>query len=122
MGRHEPVYFVDGARPEAGADSGIESEVADRCVQYSEERPDVQICGTVAPDWTPPPEPYFEPNVCQAALEWLAERHSPAVDPESCLVIEGSATWDVVFVPANGGENVHVPFDPTGTSPWLAHP
>ena len=116
-----PRFWVDGARPDSGATSGREQDVADRCVPYSADRTDVQVCGELPPGWEPPPKPYFDPTVCDAALDWLGDRASPAVDADSCLVNEGSGTWDVVFVRVDGGGNVHVPFDQSRTSPNLAH-
>jgi hypothetical protein len=116
-----PRFFLDGARPDSGATSGSEQDVADRCVPYSADRTDVQICGELPPGWEPPPKPYFDSRVCDAALDWLEDRGSPPVDSDSCLVNEGSGAWHVVFVRVHGGGNVHVPFDPSGTSPNVAH-
>jgi hypothetical protein len=69
---HRPVYYVDGARPSPDAEDSDDDE---GCVPYSEERPDIHICGRgdLPDSWTPAPPPgsYSDyPAVCEAAA-WI---------------------------------------------------
>ena len=123
----EPTFFVDGARPHVtGEAKNPTDEVPEGCVQYSADRPDVHVCGdTVPANWTPPPLPYHDDTICAAALAWLGNQHgaTPDVDTSTCEVLESqSHMWDVVFIGPEGSGNVHVPYDPNGTSDIVAHP
>lgn len=133
-GEGQPVYYVDGARPPDVSISGPvpETAISEYCVPYSAERPDIHICPDdeeLPPGWQPPPAPYFDEAICDAALGWMRtseekEYASAPVDPASCLVAEssGDQLWDVIFARDGDGGNVHVPYDPTGANPWAAHP
>lgn len=122
LSEEQPRYFVDGARPDPMV-QGITGEVPDRCVQHSATRPDVMICGPVAEGWQPPPIPYFDTAICNSATDRLSTRESAEVDTRSCLVTENDISmWDVSFRRKDGNGNVHVPFDPSSTVSWAAHP
>jgi hypothetical protein len=122
-------YWTDGARPV------VHGETAPpECVPYSAERADLSICGDLPEGWTPPPLPYADPQVCDAAIDWMdrerermgegGDEQWPAVDPDSCMIQQGfNGTWAVHFTTlADPEDGVVVPFDPTGEVGWAAHP
>jgi hypothetical protein len=57
--RDEPIYYVDGARPSPGANSGVatEGQPPAGCVPWSSERRDVYVCGPVPDSFEPAPPP-----------------------------------------------------------------
>jgi hypothetical protein len=122
----EPIYWVDGARPTMDVSKPhTEDEIEELCVPYSPERPDLHICGDVPAGWAPAPEPYFDDEICAAALRWIDQNEPHAdVDLGGCRVIEssGEGTWNVSVPRSGGSGNIHVPYDPTGEIPWAAHP
>jgi hypothetical protein len=135
----EAKYWVDGAIPARNADAGT----GKGCVQYSADRPDVHVCSPDASrDWVPAPAPYYDAEICAAALDWYhasrapgvpafakldprfpvaAEaQRAPAIDPASCLVLEPDGTperqtlwWSIVFkAKTEPRTNVDFPYDP----------
>jgi hypothetical protein len=124
----EPKYYVDGARPIMDTSQPhTTSEAAELCVPYSPDRPRFFVCKEQPADWEPPPAPYFDKPTCEAALSWMGtseEYASEDVDANSCFVSEsdGGQLWDVIFPRTGGDGNVHVPFDPAGMHPLVAHP
>jgi hypothetical protein len=123
LAQSNPTYFVDGAR--ATGEGEQTSSDHDGCVPYSAERSDVLVCSSDAPsDYAPPPEPYFDAQICDSATSWLKNRDElRSVDIESCLVqqtVNGGA-WMVLFKGTDGGPSVFVPYDPTGQQEGMAH-
>lgn len=125
----EPIYYVDGAHPTADISKpSAETDGApEGCVPYSADRPDYYVCADLPPDWEPPPEPYFDKAICDAAFGWMSKQEdeefaTAKVDAGSCFVAEGGPYWDVIFPQIDGTGNVHVPFDPTGKHPFMAGP
>ena len=122
----EPIYYVDGARPPANKPSGPvpESEIDKYCVPYSAQRPDVRVCEELPLGWQPTPKPYFDKEICDTAFAWMTANPDASfkarVEPASCLVVETSTTWHVVFARSDGKGNVHVPYDPTGRNSYVA--
>lgn len=117
-----PGYYVEGARPVEGAADFVdnaEGGVPDGCVLWSRDRPDVVVCGEVAPGWMPPAPPGDRtayPEVCTTAAEVVAGNAEdlvlryelgavPKVEPSTCgaAAIGSSAdgTWLVTFKLAN---------------------
>jgi hypothetical protein len=104
-----PTYWVDGARPNPSATPNPNDPPAVQdvtgCVPYSADRADWHICGDVADDFSPPPKPYYDEEICSATLDWmngmrgtleaagtsdeLIAESWPPVDPSSCKVQEG---------------------------------
>lgn len=133
-----PVYWVDGARPTPIPGLRVEGE---GCVPYSANRPDISICDEGVPDgWKPPPKPYFDEAICDAAQKWLAEQRAvleaagesateiesewPPEDASTCQVNEttNGATWIVTFLNARDStDGIQVPYDPNGKVEWAAH-
>jgi hypothetical protein len=135
----DPIYYVDGARPYEveGYRTGDEG-----CVPWSKDRPDFLICGSGVPEgWTPPPEPYYDKQICDAAIKWLDDERArlsdagfdtnyiaevyPEIVDSSCLVREPAAGdmthWTVTFQSAvDASDGVQVPYDPTGGVSWAA--
>jgi hypothetical protein len=131
-----PKYWVDGARPNPSAtpdpsDPVSEQELA-ACVPYSADRADWHVCGDVSDDFTPPPKPYYDEQICSRALAWMdAMRASleadhasdemiaetwPPVDPASCEVHEGPLSADtgglITFAKSDGsGRYVQIPLE-----------
>lgn len=132
-----PLYWVDGARPVPI--EGLRAE-GEGCVQYSANRPDINICGEGVPEgWTPPPKPYFDDRICGAAQRWLAERRAelraggaspseieskwPPEVAATCQVNEtaAGAAWVITFLNANDHtDGIQVPYDPSGNLEWAA--
>lgn len=132
-----PTYWVDGARPTPIA--GLRAE-GEGCVQYSADRPDINICDEGVPEgWTPAPKPYFDTGICDAAQKWLAEQRAeleaagvspseiesewPPEDAATCQVNETAtgAAWIVTFLNANDPtDGIQVPYDPAGNIDWAA--
>lgn len=75
-----PVYYVDGARPSPGLNTGpalAEDEYDKGCVPWSKDRPDVLVCGPIDGSFVPPPAPgdYTDyPEVCEAAAKLFADQ------------------------------------------------
>jgi hypothetical protein len=119
--RDEPIYYVDGARPSPGANSGVatEGQPPAGCVPWSSERRDVYVCGPVPDSFEPAPPPgdiLDYPAVCDigAAIfrkeaEALMVRNAlstlPVIDVASCGAAGlGSAQeghWMAKFALAN---------------------
>lgn len=114
----EPQYYVEGARPSPGADTGVEpasGAIPDGCVPWSNERPDVVVCGAVPPGWEPPPaagDAVTYPDVCSVAAAVfasqapaLAQRYDldtvPVLDTATCAAVgvggSGEGTWRVTY-------------------------
>jgi hypothetical protein len=130
MGARDPQYYVDGARPSALAEGGSRGE-EEGCVPWSADREDVLICESGVPEgWQPAPIPYFDPEVCDSTIRWLDELAArgddsyPPIIEGSCRVLEDSeGLWTILFKPTSDAEeNIHVPFDPEGRTPWAASP
>jgi hypothetical protein len=134
----QPIYWVDGARPDPGADSGTTKGVPAGCVPYSEARPDVHICGDVLEDYSPAPVPYRDPEICSAGLEWLRSTRAsmrqggatdsqvnsawPLVRKGSCLIQGEGDVWLIRFQRIGGSHGyVSDPYDPSGEDSSMAH-
>jgi hypothetical protein len=120
---NKPTYFVDGAVATGG---GAQSDTDHSgCVPYSSDRPDVFVCDPNAPsDFVPTPKPYYDENICGAAMQWLTTRgHDSEVDPSTCLVQESQngGNWMILFKGKDGGISEVVPYDPTGQDTGAAH-
>jgi hypothetical protein len=142
--RTDPIYYVDGARPSPGVNTQRkavpDSEYVKGCVPWSQERPDVYICASVAEGWTPPPPPgsYADYKaVCDEAAKAVEEqalsledryrlRVPPVVDVQTCDaggMLHGD--WLVKFGLANADEvqpyrsaNL-LRFDPSSDAPTV---
>lgn len=115
----DPVYYVDGARPRPGADSGSEDAISSGCVPWSKARPDVFICGPIPSDFEPAAAPgdyATYTSVCDAGaaiFEGQAENlvvayglpTAPTIDVKSCgawgLGSQADQRWTVKFTLAN---------------------
>lgn len=124
--RGEPLYYVDGARPSPGVNTARtpvpHDEYVEGCVPWSEDRPDVYVCGPVPEGWAPAPPPgtyadYGE--VCDAAARVVDDQGAtlmatyqlaaaPKADVESCgaagIGSELEGRWLIRFGLANPQE------------------
>ena len=122
LSQEEPVYYVEGARPEPTTGFISEDQLREVCVPYSEDRSETLICGDLPADFklgesASPGEKF--PGVCEAALKlyeadpatWSAD--SPEIDASSCWVIptSTSASTDDPAAP-----EYHVIFDSKGSA------
>jgi hypothetical protein len=119
---NDPIYYVDGARPDPNVNDGRELpdvEYLQGCVQWSSERPDVYICETVPESYRPAPAPggYADYSaVCDAAAQVFAAHAAqlveirglptlPIIDIMSCgaagLGTAQEKRWIVKFALAN---------------------
>lgn len=97
----------------------------DGCTPYSEDRPDLLVCGgDVSANFQPLPIPYFDESICASAFDWLASRsEASVVDRSACLVQESNVgPWLVLFERLAGEGRQVVPYDPTGQDDLVAGP